>query len=198
MINYFHTYNLNSISAIYPNNSGGTILPMEQNLQGVSYESNFINYLIGGYVNTGTNPLLSQQFVNAYDSQTNKNATYQKFIGAVTETQNKSTQLSTQMNSNNGQDVLDTYKQIYQLWNNQIDNVYNYIKANSNGYISSENLTNAELVWIKFRDQAVSNAGNGLTGINKEIAQKRMAIRMTQLQTYNLMGYLSYSVGQDL
>ena len=196
VISQFNQFTKNSISAIYPLSQGGSELPLLQNSLAIPYENNFGGYLIGAYVNTGVDPLLSSQFMQVYSGK--QNATYNKFIGDVTLTQNKSANLAGQMNKNNATDVLDTYNQIYALWNTQIDNVYNYIKANSNGYIGPKNLTQSEKVWINFRDTMINEAGAGLTGTNKEIAQKRMAIRMTQLQTYNLMANLSFSVGQDL
>ncbi|WP_297522356.1 hypothetical protein [uncultured Clostridium sp.] len=194
LVSEFNQYNQNSVLSLYPNSHGGSILPLLQYSQAMTYENNFATYLIGGYVDTGVSPLLSQQFIDA-SNNIYDNATYKKFINNVSETQNTSTHLAGRVNKDNAKDVLNTYNYIYELWNTQIDNVYNYVKANSGGDINSQNLTSTEKIWISFRDNIVSQAGNGLTGINKEIAEKRMAIRMTQLQTYNLMGDLSSNVG---
>ena len=191
----FNTYNTNSVLSIY-NSKGGfySMLPMQQANLASSFEYNMANYLIGAYSKTGNNPTLGSSFNTAYLLNGNTK-TYDKFSSSLQNAISSSASLSNNMDKDNPQDVLKAYKQIYTIWNNEINTVYPYIKKNSGGSINGTNLTASELVWINFKDAQVNIAGQNLTGITKEIVQEKMRIRFTQLRTYNLLNSLSGFVG---
>lgn len=194
LIQNFNKFNYNSVTTLYNQEQGGSIQPMLDGLGAKGYEQNMGYYLAGAYIDNGANPQIPLIYLIAYANCSNNN-TGAKFSNTLVQTQNKCDALVNQMNSKDAQSVLSTYNQIYSNWTTQIDTVYNYVETNSDGFINPETLIPTEKIWISFRDQQVALAGQGLTGTNKEIAEKKMAIRMTQLQTYNLMLNLSNSVG---
>lgn len=199
-VSNFNEFNQDSVLALYPNTSYYSMLPMQQAFAAETYEMNMAYYLVFAYgSNNGTtNPQLGPYLENNYISNLSTDKTFNKFEQSLENVTYNSDNLITNMDVNNPKEVLNTYNNIYRQWTNEIDTIYDYIKTNSGGYISPRNLVPSEIKWIDFKNQQIALAGQGLTGISKEIAEKRMAIQMTQLQSYNLAVNLSSSVGLDL
>lgn len=107
---------------------------------------------------------------------------------------NSSHQVLNKMNSNNANSVLDSYNQVYDILNKNLNDTYNYIKNNIDNIMGPTVLTNSEITWINFKTNLVSIAGEGYTGINKQIAEQREAIILTYLRTY----YLNYNLTLNL
>lgn len=197
LVSEFNKFNQNSVLTFYPNTQWYSMLPMQQANALEGYTMNMAYFLVYAYGPTSNikDPQLGQSFGSSYTVFTNQNKTVQKYSSAFANQEINSSSSLNGVNMNNANDAIKAYQNILASWTSQIDDCYSYIKANSGGSINPTNLTQTEMKWITFRNNLVQNAGNGLTGANKQLAELRMNIMMTQLQSYNLITNLSAYVG---
>lgn len=197
LVSDFNSFNQNSVLTLYPDTHSYSMRPMVQYNAAGGYTMNMAYFLVYAYGPTSNikDPQLGQSFGSSYTVFTNQNKTVQKYSGAFANQEINSSSSLNGVNMNNANDAIKVYQNILASWTSQINDCYSYIKANSGGSINPTNLTQTEMQWITFRNNLVQNAGNGLTGANKQLAELRMNIMMTQLQSYNLITNLSAYVG---
>ena len=154
---------------------------------------NFAAYLISSYANNGYNPTLTNSVERIYQLNGQgmvPNNLMNNFWNAISQAK----VILNKMNSNNYNSVNNSYNNIYNCLNNSLNENYGYIKAHIDNIVGPTLLTNFEEQWISFKNRQIEIAGQGLTGVNKEVAQQREAIRLTELRNYNLLYNFSYNL----
>lgn len=151
---------------------------------------NFAIYLISAYSNPSYSPLLSDRMQQLYN-QISTGMEGPKLATGLDNAINSVNDAVNQMNPNDSTNVLDTFNSSYEIMNDNLNNNYNYIKDNLDKILVPQVLINSEVDWISFKNQQINVAGEGFTGITKQIAQQREAVRMTEARNFVLNYYIS-------
>ena len=154
---------------------------------------NFAAYLISSYTNYGYNPTLTNSVKRIYELD-GQGIVPSNLMNNFCNAKSQAEEVLSNMNSNNYNSVNNSYNNIYNILNNSLNENYGYIKENIDNIVGPTLLTNYEEQWISFKNRQIEIAGQGLTGVNKEVAQQRETIRLTELRNYNLLYNFSYDL----
>ena len=193
----------NEIKETQTVNSSGSIQYLDSATQALYMSGRSANFLLFNYIiNNDINPQLSEQFAfsnqNVFSAD-NGNMTHYtpQQLDFIKQYQNEFT--LTQEKSNNyinaatsGKLPITTaYTNVYNSWTSTLNHIYQELNNVSQ---QSETPLEYNKIWLNYKNQMVDLEGQMYSNpTEKKLAKQRLAIRLTQIECYNLLNQFASS-----